>query len=60
MNEKNKQARVEISNWKPPGPDGVQGFWLKNFTNLHKNLGWHLNACLEGETLQSIIGKLMT
>ena len=38
MNEKNKQARVQISqekrkttlkkipNWKTPGPDGVQGF----------------------------------
>ena len=46
INGKNKQARVHISqklkkllktqNWKAPGPDGVQGFWLKNFTSLHK------------------------
>ena len=62
MNEKNKQARVQISqekwkkilkkipNWKTPGPDRVQGFWLKNFTSLEKNLVLHLNACLEGET----------
>ena len=21
----------KILNWKAPGPDGVQGFWLKNF-----------------------------
>ena len=35
---------------KVPGPEWVQGFWLKNFTSLHKNLVWNLNACLEGET----------
>ena len=62
MNWKNKLARVQVSqeklkkilkkilNWKAPGPDGVQGFWLKNFNSLHKNFVWHLNACLEGET----------
>ena len=49
INGKNKQARVKVSweqlkkilkkilNWKASGPDGVQGFWLKNFTSLHKN-----------------------
>ena len=62
MNGKNKQAQVQIlqeklkkilkkiPNWKDPGLDGVQGFWLKNFTSLQKNLVWHLNACLDGET----------
>ena len=62
MNEPNKLARVKIlqeklkkilrkiPNWKAPGPDGVQGFWLKNFTSLHKNLVWHINACREGVT----------
>ena len=52
-NGKNKQTRLQISqeklkkilkkipNCKTPGPDGVQGFWLKNFTSLHKNLVWH-------------------
>ena len=62
MNGKNKQARAQISqeklkkilkkipNWKAPGPDGVKGFWLENFTSLHKKLEWHLNPCLEGKT----------
>ena len=62
MNGKNKHARVQIlqeklkkilkkiSNRKVPRLDGIQGFWLKNFTSLHKNLVWHLNACLEGGT----------
>ena len=50
MNRKNKQARVQIlreklknilrktPNWKAPGPNGVQGYWLINFTSFHKNL----------------------
>ena len=62
INGKNKQGRVQISqeklkkilkqipNWKAPGSYGVQGFWLKTFVSLHKNLVRHLNACLEGET----------
>ena len=62
MNEKNKQALVQTSwqklnkilkkilNWKARGPDGIQSFWLMNFTSLHKNLVWYLNACLKGET----------
>ena len=53
MNRKNKEARAQISQekLKAPGPDGVQGFWLKNFfTSLYKNLVQHLNACLEGKT----------
>ena len=60
MNGKNKQAQIKIlqeklkkilkkiRNWKAPGTDRVQGFWLKNSTSLHKNLVWYLNACLEG------------
>ena len=28
----------KIPNWKAPGPDGVQGFWLKNFPAYKKNL----------------------
>ena len=42
-----KQGKVDITkeslkkildrmpNWKSPGPDLVQGFWLKNFNSLH-------------------------
>ena len=40
----------KLPNEKAPGPYGVQGFWLKNFTRLHINIVWHLNACLEEET----------
>ena len=28
----------KMLNWKSPGPDNVQGFWLKNFTTMHERL----------------------
>ena len=37
----------KIPNWKAPGPDGVQGFWVKNFRSMHKPLRKHLEQCLE-------------
>ena len=35
-----------MPNWKSPGPDLVQGFWLKRFTNLHGRITLQLNECL--------------
>ena len=29
------QFLKKVPNWKAPGPDLVQGFWVKNFTSLH-------------------------
>ena len=26
----------KMPNWKAPGKDGVQGYWLKKFTSLHQ------------------------
>ena len=37
----------KVPNWKAPGPDMVQGFWLKNFTSLHHNIANQLQVCLE-------------
>ncbi|XP_050517228.1 uncharacterized protein LOC126891922 [Diabrotica virgifera virgifera] len=28
----------ELHNWKSPGPDGVQNFWLKKFWSVHERL----------------------
>eukprot|EP00112_Aurelia_sp_Birch-Aquarium-sp1_P022216 Seg6175.2 transcript_id=Seg6175.2/GoldUCD/mRNA.D3Y31 product="hypothetical protein" protein_id=Seg6175.2/GoldUCD/D3Y31 len=62
MEDIRKQQRVEITetkvkkmlekipNWKAPGPDGVQGFWLKNFTSMYKYLTQYLARCLEEDT----------
>ena len=36
-----------MPNWKAPGPDLVQGFWLKNFATLHERIAEQLQVCLE-------------
>ena len=38
-----------IPNWKTPGKNKVQGYWIKNFTNLHSHVVLQLNDILEGE-----------
>ena len=53
-----KQEKIDITtgslkkilgwmlNSKSPGPDLVQGFWLKNFSSLHKKVKLQLK-CLD-------------
>ena len=36
-----------MPNWKSPGPDLVQGFWLKNFSSLDKRVKLQLKECLD-------------
>ena len=36
-----------MPNWKSPGPDLVQGFWLKNFSSLHERVRFQLKECLD-------------
>ena len=43
-----KQCR-KIPNWKAPGKDGVQGYWIKNLSNLDTRIAYQLNKILEGE-----------
>jgi len=56
----NQQEVVEISlekvtnqckkvpNWKAPGKDGVQGYWIKTLSSLHKRIAYQLNKILKG------------
>ena len=36
-----------MPNWKSPGPDLVQRFWLKNFSSLHERERLQLKECLD-------------
>ena len=36
-----------MANWKSPGPDLVQGFWLKNISSLHERLTVQLKEGLD-------------
>eukprot|EP00795_Rhopilema_esculentum_P006840 gene6840-biopygen8293 len=44
----NQQAK-KIPNWKAPGPDGVQGFWIKKLTSLHERIAAQLNDLINDE-----------
>ena len=45
-----KQIRRTAS-WKSPGPDGLHGFWYKNFYSLHKTICSQLNQCLTDNSI---------
>lgn len=49
--DKLKKSIKKIPNWKSPGPDMVQGFWIKNFSSLHQSLQRGLQECLESNTV---------
>ena len=34
-------------NWKAPGPDGINNFWIKQFTATHSYLAHHFNQFME-------------
>ena len=36
-----------MPNWKLPGPDLVQGFWLNYFSSFHERLRLQLKDCLD-------------
>ena len=40
-----------MPNWKAPGPDCVQGSWLKNFKSIQEGLRRNLQKCLENGNL---------
>ena len=44
-----KKILGRMPNWKSPGPDLVQGFWLKNFSSLHERVRLQLKECLHSE-----------
>ena len=40
-----------LRNWAAPGPDGIQGFWIKRFPALFDSLVHHCNAMLANGSL---------
>ena len=41
-----------MPSWNSPGPDLVQGFWLKNFSSLHERVRLQLKKCVRTSLLQ--------
>ena len=42
-----------MPNWKSPGPDLVQGFWLKSFSSFHERVRLKLNESLDNRFVPS-------
>ena len=38
-----RQQCKEIPNWKSPGPDGIQGYWIKKLTSLHGRIACQMD-----------------
>ena len=47
--EKIRKQYRKVSNWKVPGRDGVQGYWVKNLSSLHERVSSQINRILMGE-----------
>ena len=43
-----KKQCSKMPNWKAPGHDGVQGFWIKRLDKMHERIATQLNEILEG------------
>ena len=47
------QLIAKTLNWKAPGPDRINNFWIKSFTATHSYLAHHFNQFMEdAETFQ--------
>ena len=46
--EKVKKHCRKMPNWKAPGHDGVQGFWITRLNKIHGRIAAQLNEILEG------------
>ena len=47
--EKIRTQCRKIPNWKAPGRDGVQGYWIKNLGSLQERVCLQMNRILMGE-----------
>ena len=41
-----KEISRKMNNWKSPGPNGVQGCWVKRFSECHTQIAEQLNNLL--------------
>ena len=46
--DKVKKQCSKMPNWKAPGHDGVQGFWIKRLDKMHERIATQLNEILDG------------
>ena len=55
--KKLKKQLKRVQNWKAPGPDGLQGYWIKAFTACHQRIAMQLQGCLDTGEVQEWLCK---
>ena len=55
-----KKILGRMPNWKSPGPDLVEEFQLKNFSNLHERVRLQLKECLDSGFVPSWLTRRRT
>ena len=55
-----KKILGRMPNWKSPGPNLVQGFWLKSFSSLHERVRLQLKECLDSGFVPSWLTRRRT
>ena len=50
-----KKILGRMPNWKSPGADLVQGFWLESFSGLHERVRLQLKECLDSGFVKDFI-----
>ena len=53
-----KATLKKIANWKPPGLDGIHGFWFKKFTSIHDRLA--TDKCMQKTEIPEWMTKKTT
>ena len=59
-----KKVRKQITrmpNWKNPGSDDVQRYWIKNLSNLRNSIALQFDRCLQENNLPKwmVTGKIL-
>ena len=54
-----KQAS-KIPTWKSAGPDGLQGYWIKNMKSTGQKLAEFYNKCLQNDTVPTWMKRAQT
>ena len=44
-----KEQFKKIPNWKSPGPDGIQGYWVKKLTALHERIAKQMDNIISNK-----------
>jgi len=58
--EQVSQLIAKTLNWKAPGPDGINNFWIKRFTATHSYLAHYFNQFMDAGNIPDFLVQGIT